>query len=75
MASQNQIHHHTSTCYKYHKGAHTDNMFCRLRYPKKLNDTTTINPENGEILMKRAHPMMNNFNEWFLLACRFVFEI
>ncbi|CAF4163068.1 unnamed protein product [Rotaria magnacalcarata] len=36
----------------------------------KLHETTTINTETGEILMRRAHPMMNNFNEWFLLACR-----
>ncbi|CAF1535513.1 unnamed protein product, partial [Rotaria sordida] len=69
LAAQNQIHHHTSTCYKYHKGSSTDNMSCLLRYPKELHDTTTINTETGEILMRRAHPMMNNFNEWFLLAC------
>ncbi|CAF1526378.1 unnamed protein product, partial [Rotaria sordida] len=70
--SQNQIHHHTSTCYKYHKGSNTDNMSCLLRYPKELYDITTINTETGEILMRCAHPMMNNFNEWFLLACRSV---
>ncbi|CAF1224176.1 unnamed protein product [Rotaria sordida] len=45
-------------------------MSCRLQYPKELHDTTTINTETGEILMRCAHPMMNNFNEWFLLACR-----
>ncbi|CAF4480821.1 unnamed protein product [Rotaria sp. Silwood2] len=72
LASQNQIHHHTSTCYKYHKGSNIDKMPCHLRYPKELHDTTTINTETGEILMRRAHPMMNNFNEWLLLACRFV---
>ncbi|CAF4254443.1 unnamed protein product, partial [Adineta steineri] len=49
---------------------YTDDMLCGLRYPKELHDTTTINIETGEILMRRAHPMMNNFNEWFLLACR-----
>ncbi|CAF4216292.1 unnamed protein product, partial [Rotaria sordida] len=71
LASQNQIHHHTSTYYKYHKGSNTDNMSCRLRYPKELHDTTTINTQTGEILMRCAHPMKNNFNEWFLLACSY----
>jgi hypothetical protein len=73
LACQNQIHHHTSTCYKYLKRQTTDNTsLCRLRYPKEMHDSTSIDIETGEIRMRRAHPMMNNFNEWLLLACRSV---
>ncbi|CAF3368495.1 unnamed protein product [Rotaria sp. Silwood2] len=53
----------------------SNNPSCRLRYPKKLHDPTTINVENGEIQMKHAHSMMNNFNEWLLLACRCYMDI
>ena len=42
---------------------------CRMRYPKELHDVTTIDIETGEIRMRRAHPMLNNFNEWLLMAC------
>ncbi|CAF3769591.1 unnamed protein product [Rotaria sordida] len=70
FASENQIHRHTSTCYKYIKGLTIDDPPCRLRYPKEMYDETTIDLETGEIRMKRDHPMMNNFNEWLLLACR-----
>ncbi|CAF4321905.1 unnamed protein product, partial [Rotaria magnacalcarata] len=70
LASENQIHHHTSTCYKNTRITTTDNPPCRLRYPKQIYDATIIDAETGEIRMKRSHPMINNFNEWLLLACR-----
>ena len=72
LSCQNQIHRHTSTCYKYVKVLTINDVPCRLRYPKEMYDETTIDLETGEIRMKRAHPMMNNFNEWLLLACRLV---
>jgi len=72
LAYENQFHHHTSTCYNYKKAPSVENPLCRLRYPKETHDRTTINVETGEIRMKRGHSMINNFNEWLLLACRFV---
>lgn len=65
-----QIHRHTSTCYKYFKKTSTDEPVCRMRYPKEIHASTAIDIDTGEIRMKRAHPMVNNFNEWLLLACR-----
>jgi hypothetical protein len=75
LACENQIHRHTSTCYKYQKKTSLEKTPCRLRYPKELHDKTTINVDTGEIQMRRHHPMMNNFNEWLLLACRLVSKI
>ena len=46
-----------------------------MRYPKELHDATTIDIETGEVRMRRAHPMLNNFNEWLLMACRWRFDI
>ena len=68
-----QIHRHTSTCYKYANESSTNVPLCRMRYPNQLHDATTIDIETGEISMRRAHPMLNNFNEWVLLACRQLF--
>ncbi|CAF1663643.1 unnamed protein product, partial [Rotaria magnacalcarata] len=70
LASENQVHRHTSTCYKNTRITTTDNPPCRLRYPKQIYDDTMIDADTGEIRMKRSHPMINNFNEWLLLACR-----
>ena len=70
LVAECQIHRHTSTCYKYANISSTNVPACRMRYPKELHDATTIDIETGEIRMRRAHPMLNNFNEWLLMACR-----
>ena len=70
LVAECQIHRHTSTCYKYANTSSTNMPPCRMRYPKELHDVTTIDIETGEIRMRRAHPMLNNFNEWLLMACR-----
>ncbi|CAF1231848.1 unnamed protein product [Adineta ricciae] len=31
---------------------------------------TTIDPESGETRMRRSHPMVNNFNQFIICACR-----
>lgn len=70
LVAESQIHRHTSTCYKYANESSGNVPLCRMRYPKELHDATTIDIETGEIRMRRAHPMLNNFNEWLLIACR-----
>jgi hypothetical protein len=70
LVAESQIHRHTSTCYKYANESSGNVPLCRMRYPNELHDVTTIDIETGEIRMRRAHPMLNNFNEWLLMACR-----
>ena len=70
LAAECQIHRHTSTCYKYANTSSTNVPPRRMRYPKELHDATTIDIKTGEIRMRRAHPILNNFNEWLLMACR-----
>jgi hypothetical protein len=70
LVAECQIHRHTSTCYKYANASPTNVPPCRMRYPKELHHATTIDINTGEIRMRRAHPMLNNFNEWLLMACR-----
>ena len=70
LVTERQIHRHTSTCYKYANESFANVRLCRMRYPKKLHDVTTIDIEIGDIRMRRAHPMLNNFSEWLLMACK-----
>ncbi|CAF1311364.1 unnamed protein product [Adineta ricciae] len=62
------IHVHTATCYKYSK--RDANQTCRMRMPRRLQDTSTIDIESGEIKLKRLHETINNFNEYIISACR-----
>ncbi|CAF4213485.1 unnamed protein product [Adineta steineri] len=41
-----------------------------MRMPRKLVAVSTIDPETGHISMRRSHPMINNFNEYIISACR-----
>lgn len=38
--------------------------------PRELFATTIIDPDSGEIRMRRSHPMINNFNQSIICACR-----
>jgi hypothetical protein len=38
--------------------------------PRALRTASSIDPFTGEIIMRRSHPWINNFNEWFITACR-----
>ena len=83
---QNNVHKHTSTCYKYSK---TDKKkVCRMRMPRKIQESSTIDPESGLIMMskplllmiierketnncsERHHSTINNYNEYIMAACR-----
>jgi hypothetical protein len=38
--------------------------------PRALVTTSSIDPSTGQIVMRRSHPWINNFNEWLISACR-----
>lgn len=41
-----------------------------MRMPRSLVTASNIDASTGEITMRRSHPWINNFNEWFITACR-----
>lgn len=64
------IHKHSATCYKYWKALSDSSKICRMRMPRALVDTSSIDSCTGQIFMRRSHPWINNFNEWLISACR-----
>ncbi|CAF0939412.1 unnamed protein product [Adineta steineri] len=63
-------HKHCDTCYKYCNKHRGDKKICRLRMPRKVVEDSTIDPETGQISMRRSDPWINNFNEYIISACR-----
>ena len=41
-----------------------------MRMLRKLVPVSTIDPETGHIEMRRSDPLINNFNEYLIAACR-----
>ncbi|CAF3882860.1 unnamed protein product [Adineta steineri] len=70
VVEASNIHNHTDTCYKYCNTSKGLKQICRMRMPRKLVAVSTIDPETGHISMRRSHPMINNFNEYIISACR-----
>jgi hypothetical protein len=68
LVSESNVHRHTSTCYKYSKN--NEHKICRMRMPREVFSVTTIDPEIGEIKLRRSHPMINNFNQYIMCGCR-----
>ena len=68
LVSQLNTHKHTSTCSKYSKNIECKT--CRMRMPREMFSTSTIDPDSGEIRMRRSQPMINNFNLYLIGACR-----
>jgi hypothetical protein len=64
------IHRHSATCFKYSKAKSDSTKKCRMGMPRALRTASSIDPFTGEIIMRRSHPWINNFNEWFITACR-----
>ena len=46
-----------------------------MRMPRKLIPVSTIDPDTSHISMRRSDPMINNFNECIVAACRFNMDI
>lgn len=70
LVETSNIHKHSDTCYKYWKANRDNKKRCRMRMPRKLIPVSTIDPDTGNIFMRRSHPMINNFNEYLIAACR-----
>ncbi|RDB20445.1 hypothetical protein Hypma_012444 [Hypsizygus marmoreus] len=65
-----QRHKHNDTCWKYWKGPPHPKE-CRFDLdPKKIQPTTTIDPETGEIDLRRLDGMVNNFNATIIECIR-----
>ncbi|CAF3743224.1 unnamed protein product [Rotaria sp. Silwood1] len=70
LVETGNIHKHSDTCYKYWNANRGDKKSCRMRMPRKLISVSTIDPDTGHISMRRSDPMINNFNEYLIAACR-----
>ena len=68
LVSQLNTHKHTLTCYKYSKNI--ERKVCRMRMPREMFSTSAIDPDSGELRMRRSHSMINNFNQYLICACR-----
>jgi hypothetical protein len=70
LVETSNVHKHSDTCYKYSKSNQDNKKICRMRMPRKLVAVSTIDPDTGHITMRRSDPMINNFNEYLIAACR-----
>ena len=70
LVETSNIHKHSDTCYKYYNANRGGKKTCRMRMPRKVVPVSTIDPETGHISMRRSDPMINNFNEYIIAACR-----
>ena len=70
LVESSNVHKHSDTCYKYSKSNKDNKKICRMRMPRKLVPVSTIDSETGHITMRRSDPMINNFNEYLIAACR-----
>ena len=68
LVNSYNVHQHTATCYKYAKKS--GNPVCRMRMPQTIIQESSIDPETGEVKLKRLHETINNFNEYIISACR-----
>ena len=50
LVTENNMHRHTSACYKYAK-SNTKKTSCRMRMPRRLQEKSVIDPETGMITM------------------------
>ena len=69
LVETSNVHKHSDTCYKYSKYNQDNKKICRMRMPRKLVAVSTIDPDTGNITMRRSDPMINNFNEYLIAAC------
>ncbi len=70
LVESGNTHKHSDTCYKYYNPKRDNKKICRLIMPRKLVPISTIDPDTGNISMRRSHPWINNFNEYIISACR-----
>ena len=69
LAKESQIHSHTKTCYKYHKGGKTAE--CRFDHDESnFRETSDFDPETAELSLRCLQGLVNNFNPTILEAVR-----
>lgn len=70
LARKCQAHRHTDTCYQYWKG-YPYPLECRFDlHESNYNETSTIDPETGELELRCLDGLVNNFNSTMLEAIR-----
>lgn len=69
LVTETNIHRHNATCYKYAK-LKDNKATCRMRFPRAKVEKSSIDPETGEIKLKRSHEWLNNYNDTIISACR-----
>lgn len=69
LVIETNIHRHNATCYKYAKSTDKKTT-CRMRFPRAKIEKSSIDPETGEIKLKRTHEWLNNYNETIISVCR-----
>ena len=70
LVETSNVHKHSDTCYKYWNANRGDKKTCRMRMPRKLVSNSSVDPDTGNICMRRSDPWINNFNEYLIAACR-----
>ena len=69
LAKECQIHSHTKTCYKHHKGGMAAE--CRFDHDENnFQETSDFDPETAELRLRCLQGMVNNFNATMLEAIR-----
>ena len=69
LAKESQIHSHTKTCYKHHKGGKTAE--CRFDHDENnFRETSDFDPETAELSLRCLQGLVNNFNPTILEVVR-----
>lgn len=64
-------HEHRDTCFKHlKKGEPRNSDTCRMRMNGHTRNFTELHPETQEILLRRLHPWINNYNDVVLFLQR-----
>jgi len=69
LAKECQIHSHTKTCYKHHKGGKAAE--CRFDHDENnFRETSEFDPQTAELCLRCLQGLVNNFNVTILEAIR-----
>jgi len=66
IVSWRQIHSqlHKPTCFKY------GSKKCRMRFPRKLIEYSTMDERTGVVYLQRDHKWLNGYNKWLSIMTR-----
>lgn len=69
LVTESNIHRHNATCYKYAR-INDKSPMCRMRFPRAKIGNSSIDPDTGELKLRRTHEWLNNYNDTIISACR-----